>query len=177
MHKLCFLIRLADFTLYSKTRWCRNGNVARMLPVRKLCGTKFGRIHPLTCLWVHLNSDCLVSKKCLARILDACFYEISNGDAVCFNCQVPMMHINQKRRQKIFDRGLYVCAGGLDILKFEKKLLIRSAISIWGVEILFGGLSPPKPPVPTELISTTGVGGVEWGQDPWILKYEIFLLQ
>jgi len=27
----------------------------------------------------------------------------------------------QNRRQKIFNRGLYVCAGGLDILKFDKN--------------------------------------------------------
>jgi len=27
----------------------------------------------------------------------------------------------QNRRQKVFNRGIYVCSGGLDILEFDKN--------------------------------------------------------
>jgi len=33
----------------------------------------------------------------------------------------------QNRREKIFNRGLYVCSGGVDILKFDKIPPIYSA--------------------------------------------------
>jgi len=38
---------------------------------------------------------------------------------------------------------LYVCAGGLDILKIDK---LHSFIAIGGLELCFGGLRLPKPP-------------------------------
>jgi len=49
--------------------------------------------------------------------------------------------------------GLGVCAGGLDILKFDKNQLVYSVpISIRELRALFGGISPPKPtPVATGL--------------------------
>ena len=65
------------------------------------------------------------------------------------------------RRQKVFNRGalrffggLCIYAGGLVILKIEKKLhwSIVFHVSTWGgLELCLGGLSPPKPPVATGL--------------------------
>jgi len=52
------------------------------------------------------------------------------------------------RHQKVFYRRLYICAVGLDILKFEQTSLFYSASYFnWGtLELCFGSLSPPKPP-------------------------------
>ena len=61
----------------------------------------------------------------------------------------------QDRRQKVFNRGLcssakrlFVCAGGLDIIKLTKTPLIYSVsrFSFGGLELCLAGLSPPKPP-------------------------------
>jgi len=54
----------------------------------------------------------------------------------------------QNRRQKVFNRGLCVCVGWLDILKIGK-----TSTDLWcfmsqfgGLGALFGGISPTKPP-------------------------------
>jgi len=50
--------------------------------------------------------------------------------------------------------GLFVCAGGLAITKLTKTPLIYSVsrFNLGGLGVLFGGLSPPKPPVAKELV-------------------------
>jgi len=53
----------------------------------------------------------------------------------------------QNRRQKVFSRGLFVCAGGLDIIKLTKTPLKLFHVSIWGAwSFVWEGLSRPKPP-------------------------------
>ena len=61
----------------------------------------------------------------------------------------------QDRRQKVFNRGLcssakrlFVCAGGLDIIKLTKTPLIYSVsrFSFGGLGALFGGAKPTKAP-------------------------------
>jgi len=55
--------------------------------------------------------------------------------------------MRRNRRQKVFNRGLHVCAGGLDIESLMKAPMLYS-VSYFnlGVGALFGGLSPPKAP-------------------------------
>jgi len=60
----------------------------------------------------------------------------------------------RNRHQKVFSRGLYICAVGLDILKFEQTSLFCSASYFnWGdLELCFGGVKPTKArPVATGL--------------------------
>jgi len=47
--------------------------------------------------------------------------------------------------------GLYICARGLSILKFDETTLVFSVsyINLEGLGALFGGLSPPKSPLAT----------------------------
>ena len=54
----------------------------------------------------------------------------------------------QNRHQKVFYRGLYICAVRLDILKFEQTSLFYSALYLnwWGLELCFGGSKPTKAP-------------------------------
>jgi len=54
----------------------------------------------------------------------------------------------QNRRQNVFNRGPYVCAGGLDIPKFSKTPLIYSVsyFNLEGLGALFGGAKPTKVP-------------------------------
>jgi len=60
----------------------------------------------------------------------------------------------QNRHQKVFYRGAlqYICAVGLDILKFEQTSLHHCFVvlhtSIWegGLELCFGGAKPTKGP-------------------------------
>ena len=40
---------------------------------------------------------------------------------MCIVLFLAFVRYQQNRRQKIFDWGLYVCAGGAGILKFDKK--------------------------------------------------------
>jgi len=63
------------------------------------------------------------------------------------NSLFPVFHGTlQKRRQKIFNKGLYVCAGGLDIQNFDKNCRFVVLVISWGIEVLFGGISPQKTP-------------------------------
>jgi len=58
-----------------------------------------------------------------------------------------LVTLKQNRRQKVFNRGLYVCAGALDILKIDKTPLIYS-VSYFNLGRLgapFGVISPPTP--------------------------------
>jgi len=66
-----------------------------------------------------------------------------------------LLTVWQNRRQKVFNRGLCSSAGGfafvrggLDIIKWNKILLIYSVsrFSLGGLELCLGGLSSPKPP-------------------------------
>jgi len=61
----------------------------------------------------------------------------------------------QNRHQKVFYRGLYICAVGLDVLKFDQTSLFYSVSYFnWGEIWSFVSerLSPPKPtPVVTGL--------------------------
>ena len=52
----------------------------------------------------------------------------------------------QNRRQNIFNRELFVCPGGLDIIKLTKTPLIYSVsrFNLGGVRALFGGAKPTK---------------------------------
>jgi len=52
----------------------------------------------------------------------------------------------QNRRQNVFRRGLYGCAGGLGIVKFDQTPLIYnvSYFDLEGLGTWFGGASPPK---------------------------------
>jgi len=62
----------------------------------------------------------------------------------------------QNRRQKVFNRGLYVCSGGRYILKFYKNSINWYCFMIqfgW-VGALFGGLSPKTPSMATGLIKS-----------------------
>jgi len=54
----------------------------------------------------------------------------------------------QNRGQKIFNKGRYVCVGGLDIQNFDKNSrFVVLAISIWGsLKFCLGGISPQKTP-------------------------------
>jgi len=69
----------------------------------------------------------------------------------CMDLLSNAVESNQNRRQKVFNRELYVCAGGLERLRrvlksYNSIYLIVFHISIWGgLELCFGGLSPPKP--------------------------------
>jgi len=48
--------------------------------------------------------------------------------------------LDQNRRQKVFNKGLFVCAGRLDIIKLTKTLLKVFHVSIWGgLELCLGG--------------------------------------
>jgi len=61
----------------------------------------------------------------------------------------PVFHGTlRNRRQKIFNKGLYVCAGGLDIQNFDKNSrFVVLVISIWGdLKFFLGGLSHKRPP-------------------------------
>jgi len=55
---------------------------------------------------------------------------------------------NQNRRPKVFNRGIWVCAGGLDTLKIDKSQLIYtvSCCNLGGLEPCLGRLSPQKLP-------------------------------
>jgi len=59
----------------------------------------------------------------------------------------------QNRRQKVFNRGLFVCAGGLNIIKLTKAPLIYnvSRFNLAVLELCLGGISHRKPPVATGL--------------------------
>jgi len=64
----------------------------------------------------------------------------------------------QNRRQKIFNKGHYVCAGGLDIQNFDKNCrFLVLAISWGGLKFCLGGLVHKRPLVGTgmELCSGT----------------------
>ena len=41
---------------------------------------------------------------------------------MCIVLFLAFIRYQQNRRQKVFNWGLYVCAGGIDILKFHKNL-------------------------------------------------------
>jgi len=51
------------------------------------------------------------------------------------------------RHQKVFNRGLYICAGVLDIVKTDKAPLIYRAsyFNLGGLKRCLGELNPPKP--------------------------------
>jgi len=56
----------------------------------------------------------------------------------------------QNRHQKVLNRGLYICAVGLDMLKFEQTSLFYSASYFnWGpaLELCFGRAKPTKAPL------------------------------
>jgi len=40
---------------------------------------------------------------------------------MCIVLSLAFVRYQQNRRQKVFDWGLYACAGGIDILKFDKR--------------------------------------------------------
>jgi len=54
----------------------------------------------------------------------------------------------QNRHQKVFYKGLYIYAVGLDILKFEQTSLFYSGsyFNLGGLELCFGGNKPTKVP-------------------------------
>jgi len=61
----------------------------------------------------------------------------------------PVFHGTlQNRRQKIFIKGLYVCAGGFDIQNFDKNSrFVVLVISILGdLKFYLKGISPQKIP-------------------------------
>ena len=82
---------------------------------------------------------CICSLSCLERSFEQNYFTLC-----------------QNRCQKAHKRRLYVCAGGLDILKSDKNSTYLQCFVIQfgrgGLELCFGGLSPPKPPVATGLL-------------------------
>jgi len=63
-------------------------------------------------------------------------------------CTLTKTTTEQNRRQKVFNGGLYVCAGGLGIRKFEKNSTIHSVsyFNFGGLEFCLGGISPTNSP-------------------------------
>ena len=89
---------------------------------------------------------------------------IATNKAHFFKPMFPPSYKNaqyhQNLRQKVFNRGaLRLYAGRFDILKFDKlNWFVVFNTSNWGRGGLFGGLSPPKPPVATGLSATRPIG-------------------
>jgi len=71
----------------------------------------------------------------------------------------PVFHGTlQNRHQKIFNKGLYVCAGGLDIQNFDKNCRFVVFVIYWrGLKFCLGVLAHKRPLVETgmELCSGT----------------------
>ena len=64
------------------------------------------------------------------------------------DCSTSAPRSSQNRCQKDFNRGALQFCGGIDIIKLTNTPLIYSVsrFNSGGLGVLFGGLSPPKPP-------------------------------
>jgi len=82
--------------------------------------------------WVHDSRVCY-------------FFRLQESNAMKPSREM-MWDSNQNRRQKVFNRGYYICAGGLDILKILSNLhwFVVFYISIWGLKTLIWGIGPTK---------------------------------
>jgi len=83
--------------------------------------------------------------------------DTSRRSTQVWNLLSPECHatfLNQNRRQKVFNRGLYVFSGGFYILKYDKNStdLLCLIIPFKGACSFVWGAKSPKPPMATRLL-------------------------
>jgi len=88
----------------------------------------------------------MVEKRWLAVFIGTCALGLAVVldlfQNMCIVLFLAFVRYQQNCRQKVFSWGLYVCAGGIDILKSDKNLLIYSASYFKNWRFVWGAKAP-----------------------------------